>query len=248
VPLNRGRILTLEKYQIIVDGLVVEVVRKRIKHMHFAVYPPDGRVRVSTPVRLNDDAVRLAILSKLPWIKRHQARIASQGNRPALTYVSGESHDYLGQRYCLNVIYHQAPPRIELGDDQSLDLYVREGSDSARRERVLLEWYRGQLKTLIPPIIAQWEPVLGVGVSAWGVKRMKTRWGSCNIKARRIWLNLELAKRPISSLEYVIVHEMVHFLERLHNDRFFGYMDAFMPGWRQVRDALNAAPIEKDHG
>ncbi|MFA9492108.1 MAG: M48 family metallopeptidase [Anaerolineales bacterium] len=240
--------MTLKKHQIIVDGLVVEVVRKRIKHMHFAVYPPDGRVRVSTPVRLNDDAVRLAILSKLPWIKRHQARIASQKKAPALAHVSGESHDYLGQRYRLNVIHHQAPPRIELGDDQSLDLYVREGSDSARRERVLLEWYRGQLKTLIPPIIAQWEPVLGVGVSAWGVKLMKTRWGSCNIKARRIWLNLELAKRPISSLEYVIVHEMVHFLERLHNDRFFGYMDAFMPGWRQVRDALNAAPIEKDRG
>lgn len=246
--LNRGKILTLKKHQIIVDGLVVEVVRKRIKHMHFAVYPPDGRVRVSTPLRLNDDAVRLAILSKLPWIKRHQARIGSQQKRPALAYVSGECHDYLGQRYRLNVIHHQAPPRIELGDDQTLDLYVREGSDSARRERVLLEWYRGQLKALIPPIIAQWEPVLGVQVSAWGVKRMKTRWGSCNIKARRIWLNLELAKRPIGSLEYVIVHEMVHFLERLHNERFFDYMDRFIPAWRQVRDALNAAPIEKGRG
>lgn len=240
--------MTLEKYQIIVDGLVVEVVRKRIKHMHFTVYPPDGRVRVSAPLRLNDDAVRLAILSKLSWIERHQARIASQKKAPALAYVSSEIHDFLGQRYRLNVIYHQAPPRIELGDDQTLNLYVREGSDSARRERVLLEWYRGQLKALIPPIIAKWEPVLGVQVSAWGVKRMKTRWGSCNIKARRIWLNLELAKRPISSLEYVIVHEMVHFLERLHNECFFGYMDAYMPGWRQVRDALNAAPIEKDRG
>ena len=236
------------KHQIIADGLVVEVVRKRTKHMHFAVYPPDGRVRVSTPLHLNDDAVRLAILSKLPWIKRHQARIVSQEKQPALEYVSGESHDYFGQRYRLKVIYHHAPPRIDLGDDQTLDLYVREDSDRARRERVLLEWYRGQLKTLIPPIIAQWEPVIGVQVSAWGVKRMKTRWGSCNIKARRIWLNLELARRPMNNLEYVIVHEMVHLLERLHNDRFFGYLDAFMPAWRQVRDALNAAPIEKDRG
>ena len=169
-------------------------------------------------------------------------------NDPHLPTSQAKATTTLVSAISLNVIHHQAPPRIEVGDDQTLDLYVREGSDRARRECVLLEWYRGQLKAQIPPIIAQWEPVLGVQVSAWGVKRMRTRWGSCNIKARRIWLNLELAKRPISSLEYVIVHEMVHFLERLHNDRFFGYMDRFMPGWRQVRDTLNAAPIEKDRG
>ncbi|TFH33487.1 MAG: M48 family peptidase [Anaerolineales bacterium] len=236
--------MALKKHQIIVGDLVVEVVRKRIKHLHFTVYPPDGRVRVSTPFRLSEDALRLAILSKLPWIKRHQARLANQVRPAALAYVSGETHDVLGQRCRLNVIEHQARPRVALGEDQTLDLYVRAGSDRSERERVMLEWYRQQLKTLIPPIIARWEPIIGEKVSVWGVKRMKTKWGSCSIKARRIWLNLELAKRPIAGLEYVIVHEMVHLLERRHNDRFYGYLDEFMPGWRQVRDALNAAPIQ----
>jgi predicted metal-dependent hydrolase len=237
--------VTLKKHQITVNDLEVEVVRKRVKHMHFSVHPPDGEVRVSAPLRLSDDAVRKAILSKLPWIKRHQARLASQVRPPTPSYVSGESHDFLGQQYHLQVIEQKGRPRIELGKDQTLKLYVRQGSDRAQRERVLLEWYRRQLKTMIPPIIAKWEPIIGVKVAQWGVKRMKTKWGSCNIKAGRIWLNLELARRPISSLEYVIVHEMVHMLERRHNDRFFGYLDAFMPAWRQVRDALNDTPIHR---
>ena len=234
---------TLKKYQITVDNLVVEVVRKRVKHVNFTVHPPDGRVRVSAPIRLSDDAVRKAILSKLPWIKRHQARMASQVRPPTPTYVSGESHDYLGQRYRLNVIEEPTHARVELGGDHTLNLYVPEGSDSAQREHVLYEWYRHELEALIPPIIARWEPIVGKKVSRWGVKRMKTRWGSCNMKARRIWLNLELAKLPLICLEYVILHEMVHLLERLHNDRFYGYLDDFMPEWQPVREALKAASL-----
>ena len=226
-----------------VGDLVIDVVRKDIKNLHIAVYPPDGRVRVSTPRRLDDEAVRLAVISKLPWIRRHQAKFVDQERQSAREFVSGESHYFLGQRYLLNVTYHSAPPRVELRNTKAIDLYVRTGSDTLRRERALLEWYRLQLKALIPPIIAKWEPVIGERVRDWGVKRMKTKWGSCNIEKRRIWLNLELAKKPINCLEFVTVHEMVHFHERLHNDRFVALMDEFMPKWRLYRDELNAAPL-----
>jgi len=235
--------VSIEIHRIKVGDLDVDVVRKDIKNLHISVYPPDGSVRVSTPHRLDDDAIRLAVISKLPWIRRHQARFVSQERQSAREFVSGESHYYLGQRYLLNVIYHHAPPRVELRNNQTVDLFVREGSDTAKREKVLLEWYRRQLKELIPPFIAKWEPVIGERVQDWGVKRMKTKWGSCNIEARRIWLNLELAKKPINCLEYVTVHEIVHFHERLHNDRFVALMDDFMPKWRLYRDELNAAPL-----
>ena len=241
--LNRGCSVTVIKQQINVDNLVVEVVRKRIKYVNFTVYPPNGRVRVSAPSRLSDDEVRRAILAKLPWIRRHQVRLLNQPRQPTHKYISGENQEYLGQSYRLKVSYHQASPRIELGGNGRFQLYLREGSDLAQRERVMLEWYRRELKALIPPIIARWEPVVGKSVSQWGVKRMKTRWGSCNVKARRIWLNLELAKLPLICLEYVVLHEMVHLLERRHNDRFYGYLDDFMPEWRPVREVLKARSL-----
>ena len=226
-----------------VHGLVVDVVRKNIKNLHLAVYPPNGRVRVAVPLRVNDEAVRLAVISRLAWIKRQRARFAQQERQSAREYVSGESHYYQGLRYRLNVIYHDGPPRVTVRNRTTLDLYVRSGSDTAQRERVLLVWYRRQLKAMILPLIAKWEPILGVKVAEWGVKQMKTRWGTCNIEARRIWLNLELVKKPALCLEYIVVHEMVHLLERHHNDRYAAYMDKFMPQWRLHREELNRAPL-----
>ncbi len=229
--------------RIIIDNIVVDVIRKDIKHLYFAVYPPNGKVRVSAPRRMDDEAIRLAVISKLPWIKRHQAKFEGQERQPPLEYISGESHFYQGQCYVLNVIYHNGPSNVVIRDNATLDLIVRTGSDVSKRERALIAWYRQQLKEAIPPLIAKWETIIGEEVAEWGVKRMKTRWGSCNIKARRIWLNLELIKKPGCCLEYIIVHEMVHLLERLHNDRFVTYMDEFMPRWRRCQDELNKAPL-----
>ncbi|MEE9513725.1 MAG: SprT family zinc-dependent metalloprotease [Anaerolineales bacterium] len=229
--------------QIIINNLVVDVIRKDIKHVYFAVYPPNGRVRVSAPRRMDDEAIRMAVASKLPWIKRHQAKFEEQKRQPPLEYVSGERHYYQGQRYLLNVIYHKDPPKAVLRNSATLDLFVRTGSDAKKRERALIAWYRQQLKEAIPALIAKWEVIIGENVAEWGVKRMKTRWGSCNIKARRIWLNLELIKQPVHCLEYIIVHEMVHLRERLHNDRFKAYMDEFMPQWRRCQDELKETPL-----
>lgn len=230
-------------HQVAVDGLVVDVVRKNIKNLHLAVYPPNGRVRVAAPLRVNDEAVRLAVISRLAWIKRQQAKFEGQDRQSAREYVSGESHYYQGRRYRLNVIYHDSLSRVIIRNKTILDLYVRTGSDTAQRERVFLAWYRGQLKAMVPPLIAKWEPILGVTVAEWGVKQMKTKWGTCNIEARRIWLNLELIKKPALCLEYIVVHEMVHLLEHHHNDRFTAYMDKVMPQWRLHREELNREPL-----
>lgn len=230
-------------HQIRVNDLVVDVVRKDIKNLHLAVYPPNGRVRVAAPLRVDDEAVRLAVISRLAWIKRQQAKFEAQERQSAREFVSGESHYYQGNRYLLNVVYHDATPRVVLRNKTKLDLFVRTGSDTAKRERVLLAWYRKQLKAMIPPLITKWETIIGVQVADWGVRRMKTRWGTCTIEAQRIWLNLELVKKPPHCLEYIVVHEMVHLLERLHDDRFVAHMNKFMPQWRLFREELNRAPL-----
>ena len=235
--------MNTELHQIVVSELVVDVVRKDIKNLHLAVYPPHGRVRVAVPLRVDDEAVRLAVISRLAWIKRQQAKFAAQERQSARDYVSGESHYYLGDRYLLNVTYHDGPPQVSIRNKTTMDLIVRTGSDTAQRERVLLEWQRKQLKALIPPLVAKWEPIIGVQVAEWGVKQMKTRWGTCNIAARRIWLSLELIKKPAICIEYILVHELVHLLERNHNDRFKAHMSRYMPQWRLYREELNRAPL-----
>jgi len=229
--------------QMVVNNISVDVVRKNIKNLHLAVYPPNGRVRVAVPLRMNDDAVRLAVISRLAWIKRHQTKFAGQERQSAREFVTGESHYFQGRRYRLNVEYRKGIPSVSIRNNTTIDLIVRDGSDRTHRLRVLTEWYRKQIKEQIPPLIEKWKPVMNVSVAEWGVKQMKTKWGTCNVKARRIWLNLELAKKPVHCLEYIIVHEMLHLLERKHNDRFKALMDKFMPLWKSYRVELNQAPL-----
>jgi len=234
-------------YQIDVNGLSVDVVRKDIKNLHLGVYPPNGRVRVAAPLRVDDEAVRLAVIARLAWIKRQQARFDAQERETKREYLNGESHYYLGARYRLNIVEETARPKVVLRNKQYIDLYIRPGSGSEQRERVMTAWYRANLKGMIPPLIEIWEPIIGVEVTEWGVKQMKTKWGSCNVEAHRIWLNLELIKKPPRCLEYIIVHEMVHLLERKHNERFIELIDHFLPQWRQYREELNRAPLSHEN-
>lgn len=235
--------MSTESQTITVNGITVEVIRKSIKNLHLGVYPPDGRVRVAAPLTVSDDAVRLAVVGKLGWIKRQKAKFENQPRQSRREMVSGESHYFLGRRYRLRVIEHDGPGRVTLRGSSTMELYVRRGTSAEERERILQRWSRAELKTLIQPLIEKWQPVMGVQVADWGVKKMKTKWGSCNPAARRIWLNLELVKKPVDCLEYIVVHEMVHFLERNHNDRFMGLMDQFMPMWRQHREELYRSPL-----
>jgi len=234
---------TEEKHQITINGLVVDVVRKNIKNLHLAVYPPAGRIRVAVPLRVNDEAVRLFTISRLAWIKRQQAKFQDQERQSTREFISGESHYYQGHRYLLNVVYREGSPAVNIRNNKIMDIFARPGSDASERERVLTIWYRHQLKEAINPLIAKWETIIGVQVAEWNVKQMKTRWGTCNIEAQSIWLNLELIKKPIYCLEYVVVHELVHLLERHHNEQFVAYMNEFMPLWRHFREELNRAPL-----
>lgn len=225
----------------------VLVVRKPIKNMHLAVYPPEGRVRVSAPLRITDENIRLAIISRLKWIRKKQAIFAAQPRQSARKMITGESHYIFGRRYRLEVIERHGRHEIVVKNNTTLQLFVRPRASVESRKKVLNEWYRQQLKIRIPGLLSQWQPIIGKQVDDWGVKKMKTRWGSCNISKRRIWLNLELAKKPVECLEYVLVHELVHLHERYHNDRFKGFMDQFLPQWRSCRDTLHHAPLGHEH-
>lgn len=241
--INPAKQATGKKRQITINGLQVEVVRKAIKNLHLGVYPPDGRVRVAAPLAVSDDAVRLAVIGKLGWIKRQRAKFEAQPRQSQREMVAGESHYFLGQRYRLRITEQQGAGKIILRNKAMIDLHVRPGASAEQREEILLRWYREQLKNRVPPLLEKWQLIIGVRVAAWGIKKMKTKWGSCNTNAGRIWLNLELAKTPLPCLEYIVVHELVHLVERHHNDRFMALMDAFMPLWRHYREELNRSPL-----
>ncbi len=235
--------MNTEPHQLTVNRINVEVIRKDIKNLHLGVYPPNGRVRVAVPLAVSDEAVRLAVVDKLSWIKRQQAKFIAQARQSQRAMVSGESHYFLGRRYRLRVLEHQGAGKVMLRNKTILELHVKMETSAEQREKVLYHWYREQLKQLIPPLLEKWQPLLGVEVSAWGVKKMKTKWGACNTQARRIWLNLELAKKPVQCLEYIVVHELVHLLERHHNERFTAMMDQHLSNWRVSRDELNQSPL-----
>jgi predicted metal-dependent hydrolase len=192
---------------------------------------------------MTDDNVRLAVITRLRWIKKQQASFQAQPRQSERTMVTGESHYVFGQRYRLEVIERRGRHAVSIKNNSTLQLFVNPGTSTQNRTLVLTEWYRQQLKARIPDLLKHWEPVIGKQVAAWGIKKMKTKWGSCNISQCRVWLNLELAKKPIECLEYVLVHELVHLLERHHGDRFKAYMDKYLPQWQRCRDILKREPL-----
>jgi predicted metal-dependent hydrolase len=237
--------------RITTHGIAVEVMRKRIKHFYLRVDRAEGRVRVSAPLAADDDEVAAVIARRVGWIKRQQANVAAAPPRPRLRYASGETHFLWGQPLLLEVVERAGRgSRVELADS-TLTLHIRRRSRFEQRQRAMHDWHRHELKARIPELIACWEPVLGVRVAEWNVKRMRTRWGTCNIRARRIWLNLELTRYPVECLEYVVVHEMVHLLERYHNAHFRSLLDRCLPDWRERQRTLGrplAAHYKQGHG
>jgi len=233
-------------HQITVSDITIDVVRKDIKNLHLGVYPPAGRVRIATPLRMNDEAIRLYAISKLHWIKKQRLKFENQARETKREYVSGESHYFEGHRYLLNVICQNAAPKVVIRNKKYLDLYVRPNSDSAQRARIITKWYRQRLKDKLPALIEKWQTIIGVQIDAWEIKQMKTRWGTCKAESKRIWLNLELVKKPNQCLEYIIVHELVHLIERHHNAQFIALMDKFMPQWRFHQTELNQRILSYD--
>ncbi len=222
--------------------ITAEVIQKDIKNIHLSVYPPSGRVKIAAPFRMDMETIRIFAISKLSWIKRQQAKLRNQEREAPREYISSESHYFLGKRYLLKVVERDSKPSVAIKHD-NLILQVKPDTNAEQRQILLQEWYRAQLKALVPHYIAKWEKIMGVQVSEFGIKKMKTKWGTCNTAAKRIWINLELAKKPLECLEYIVVHEMVHLLERSHNARFIAYMNQFLPQWRNLKEELNRLPV-----
>ena len=222
--------------------ITIDVLQKDIKNIHLSVHPPTGRVRISAPSRMALDTIRVFAISKLSWIKKQQAKLKHQEREAPREFLNRESHYFKGKRYLLKVTEKDAAPRVLL-KHSILELHVRPGTSGEKRKAILDEWYRQQLKEVVPTLIKKWEKRMNVQVNEFGIKKMKTKWGTCTREANRIWLNLELAKKPIECMEYIVVHEMAHLLERNHNDRFISLMNEFMPKWRFHKDELNRLPV-----
>jgi predicted metal-dependent hydrolase len=228
--------------QITISNIKIDVEKKSIKNLHLGVYPPNGRVRIAAPLKTNDESIRLFAISKLSWIKKQQRSFANQEREIEREYISGESHFFNGRRYLLRLVATEGKATVIL-KHRHIELHIKSGSSTKQREIAISNFYRNHLNDHIPSIIARWEKKMKVSVGEYGIKRMKTKWGTCNIEAKRIWVNLELAKKTLPFLEYIIVHEMVHLLERHHNENFIRYMNLFLPQWRVLKTNLNKSPI-----
>jgi len=234
--------MTIKVKKIMLGNIGVDVVHKDIKNLHLSVYPPTGKVHISAPLRMNLDTIRVFAISKLAWIKKQQNKFLGQKREAPREYIARESHYYLGKRHLLKVIEHDASPKVAI-KHETMEMYIRPNTGLEKRKEILDEWYRQRLKEIIPGIIAQYEKAMKVNVNEFGIKKMKTKWGTCSREAKRIWLNLELAKKPQHYTEYIIVHEMLHLLERRHNDRFLDYMNKFIPQWRFYKEELNRSAL-----
>lgn len=229
---------------IVVGDIHIEVTRKRIKHLHLRVHSPDGRVRVSAPrsVRLQD--VEAFVASRLEWIRRHQDRIRAHQGVPSVQFINGECHYVWGRSHLLTVVEREGRPKVSI-DDSSMTLFVRPGSDAARRAHVMHTWHKSILSEVLPPLIQNWEQRLNVRLSTYSLRRMKTRWGTCNPPRKHVRLNTELVTKPSHLLEYVLVHELVHLIVPNHGARFVALMNEHYPTWREARKELNETARSK---
>jgi predicted metal-dependent hydrolase len=227
-----------------VSGIEIEVVKKDIRNMHLNVLPPAGRVRISAPYGTTDGAINLFAVKKISWIKKQVVKFQNQARQTEREYVTGESHYLWGRRYRLEIRHSNKANNIELKGNK-LILTVREKSTRQQRENVINEWYRAELKAKLPELISKWEEVIGVKSNAVAVKNMLTRWGTCNPETKRVLVNLQLAKKPVKCLEYIVIHELVHLREKTHTNRFVENMDSFMPDWRVVKDELNSFIMDR---
>jgi predicted metal-dependent hydrolase len=225
-----------------IAGVEVRVVRKDVRNLHLSVLPPDGSVRVTAPEWMGEEAIRLFALSKLGWIKRQRGKMRGQARESAREYVDRESHYVWGQRFLLQIVEHDAPPGIEIRH-RKLVMQVRPGTDRVRRDAILYDWYRHQVRQALPALLDYWEARLNARPKRIYIQRMKTKWGSCNPASDSIRLNSELAKKPPEHLNYIVLHELVHLLDPTHGAAFTQTMNRLMPQWRDYRNALSLLPI-----
>lgn len=203
-------------------------------------------MRVAAPERTDEDTIRLAIVQRLPWIKRQREQLQKADRQTKLEMLSGETHYVWGERYRLDVSRTRGHYSVETKGN-TLWVVTPKGTDADARRATLDRWYRRELKAAVPDLLAKWQPIVGGEVDKIVVRRMKTKWGTCIAHSRSVWLNPELAKKNPRCLEYIVVRELTHLLERGHGERFVSLMDGFMPDWRARRDQLNQAPLADEN-
>ena len=227
-----------------VGDLAVEVTKKDIKNIHLGVYPPIGRVRLSAPLASDNEKIRLFIVSKIPWIRKNQRKFINKERQSQREYINRESHYFEGKRYLLNLdIDPDNKNKVEL-KKTSIQLKIKEQYDSQKRKQILESWLREKLRGRLIPVIIKWEKQLGVSAREWKIKKMKTKWGSCNQDAQRVWFNLELAKVDDYCLDYVVMHELAHLKVRNHGKHFIHILNKNMSDWEQRRSVLNDTILE----
>lgn len=220
----------------------IAVTWKDIKHVHLTVHPPEGRVTLAAPAGTRLEVARAYAISKLDWIREQRKKLENQARETPRQFIERESHYLWGRRYLLSIIEKDIKPSVRL-DHRRIMLTVRPGSDPAKRAEVIHEWHKSLLHEVVPRLIGKWEPTLKVKVARYFLQRMKTKWGSCNHRARHIRLNTELVKKPKDLLEYVVVHEMTHLREPTHNGRFLALIGEHYPAWRESRAEINELPL-----
>lgn len=229
--------------QMEISGIKIEVQKKNIKNLHLVVAPPEGKVRVSAPMYLSDESIAMFVRTKLGWIKKQQEKFKKQPRQTEREYVSGETLYVWGQQYFLRVDYSYKGNSLVLEGNEAI-LTVRKESTASQREAFVNEWYRALLKEKIETYLPKWEKITGLHCDSWQTKYMTTRWGTCNTNTGKIWLNLQLAKKPIECLEYVILHELTHLKVRNHSKEFVALMDQYMPYWREIKKLLNDLKLD----
>lgn len=226
--------------KIILNEIEIQLERKMIKNIHLRIKPPYGEVYVSVPKHLSDKRIQEVLELKMAWIIKNKEKFSKQAPKPEKSYLSGELFSLWGKEYPLRVIPFSGERSITLADDE-IQLRIHAGSTLEQRKSLMKEWYRKQLQEAIPAIAEKYEEKMNVHAREWRIKDMKTRWGTCNIRVKRIWLNLRLAPKHPKCLEYVIVHELCHLLEKSHNAVFKNYMDIYFPDWKLVKKELNTS-------
>ena len=228
---------------VLISDIQIEIIKKDIKNMHLSVLPPDGKVRVSAPNNLSDESIIMFVKTKLGWIKKQQEKFELQPRQSEREYVSGETLYVCGHQYFLQVEYNQKKNSLVLEGNKAI-LSVRKESTAKQREKFVNEWYRSLLKTEVEKYLPKWEAITGLYCDSWQSKYMTTKWGTCNTSTRKIWLNLQLAKKPIECLEYVILHELAHLKVKNHGPDFVAILDLYMPYWRECKKMLNDSKLD----
>ncbi len=221
-----------------IADLSVAVSYRPVKHLHLSVHPPDGDVRATVPERVSEDKVRRFVLSRLSWVRRQRKEFAEVPRKEELQFTSGETVFLWGKGYRLLVEETSGKHRVITQSDR-LHLLVRPGTDREGRRRALYRFYQEELTRHLPHLRDRWEATTGLTASEYRIKFMRTKWGSCTVADRRIWLNVELAKHPQACLSYIVLHELLHLQEREHTAAFRALLTRYMPGWEQVREELN---------